>query len=209
MPPRAISESSCASSVRSSDDIVARTSECCNFKDQTWLFCVYNIDISLFIYLDDTFIHSIFLWRTVLLYVNSVVARGRRNSLSPEEHRSTRRTGRGLAFLRNSNTCATPKPLRSSLQHLNRIIELPHTTRSLNLHLMARSSQRLAITASLHEPDVFFRGALAVEAGRRLDEVELRCVGQNGSGDDLRPVELRGLEDELESCWAWSCGAEG
>lgn len=162
-----------------------------------------------FIYLDETLNHFLLLQRTVLLYVTSVVARGRRNSFSSEEDCSSRSTSRGLAFLRNSNTCATPKPLRSSLQHLDRIIKLPHTTRSLDLHLMARSSQRLAITASLHEPDVLFCGTLAVEASRRLDEVELGCVGQNGSGDDLRPVELRGLEDELQSCWGWGCGAEG
>jgi len=53
------------------------------------------------------------------------------------------------------------------------------------------------------------RGAVAVEARGRLDEVKARGGGEVGCREDLGVGELAGFEDEFEDDGVWAKGAYG
>lgn len=110
-------------------------------------------------------------------------------------------------LLHDPQPTARAQPRCTRLQHAHRGIQIANAAAGLDLHLPAAHG-RAAVGGRLggqilsrrdHELHVFELRAGAVEARRRLDEVQVRGSRQVRRCENLRLRELRRLEDQLDN----------
>lgn len=96
-----------------------------------------------------------------------------------------------LALFDNPDPTTCAEPVRPSLEHLDRVVQRPDTTRGLDLHPLIADSRLLQRAAhGIHEPDVLELGPVAQEAGARLYIVKVRVASYHARGHDFRVAEL-------------------